>query len=88
MVGLAILTTVGYGDVTAITATDRVMGGFATIIGVGMFALLAARIAGLAGMLGPRTARPARWWCARASMPTVCISWSTAPWRLSLFPSR
>jgi voltage-gated potassium channel len=43
--GLATLTTVGYGDVTPITAVGRVMGGFVTIIGVGMFALPAAILA-------------------------------------------
>jgi voltage-gated potassium channel len=90
--GLATLTTVGYGDVTPVTAVGRIMGGFVTIIGVGMFALPAAilasgytrefrrrgfvetwdlvaevplfselpaaRIADLAAMLKPRTARP------------------------------
>jgi voltage-gated potassium channel len=43
--GLATLTTVGYGDVTPVTAVGRVMGGFVTIIGVGMFALPAAILA-------------------------------------------
>jgi voltage-gated potassium channel len=90
--GLATLTTVGYGDVTPITMVGRILGGFVTIIGVGMFALPAAilasgytrefrrrgfvetwdlvaevplfselpaaRIADLAAMLKPRTAKP------------------------------
>lgn len=43
--GLATLTTVGYGDVTPITLIGRVMGGFVTIVGVGMFALPAAILA-------------------------------------------
>jgi voltage-gated potassium channel len=43
--GLATLTTVGYGDVTPITLIGRIMGGFVTIIGVGMFALPAAILA-------------------------------------------
>jgi len=43
--GLATLTTVGYGDVTPVTAIGRIMGGFVTIIGVGMFALPAAILA-------------------------------------------
>ena len=43
--GLATLTTVGYGDVTPITAVGRILGGFVTIIGVGMFALPAAILA-------------------------------------------
>lgn len=43
--GLATLTTVGYGDVTPVTAVGRVLGGFVTIIGVGMFALPAAILA-------------------------------------------
>ncbi len=43
--GLATLTTVGYGDVTPVTAMGRILGGFVTIIGVGMFALPAAILA-------------------------------------------
>lgn len=43
--GLATLTTVGYGDIAPITAVGRLMGGFVTIIGVGMFALPAAILA-------------------------------------------
>ena len=43
--GLATLTTVGYGDVTPVTPVGRIMGGFVTIIGVGMFALPAAILA-------------------------------------------
>jgi voltage-gated potassium channel len=36
---MAALTTVGYGDVTPVTALGRVVGGFVTVLGVGMFAL-------------------------------------------------
>lgn len=37
--GLATLTTVGYGDVTPITAYGRIFGAFIMVLGVGMFAL-------------------------------------------------
>ncbi len=37
--GLATLTTVGYGDVTPVTAGGRVFGALIMILGVGMFAL-------------------------------------------------
>jgi len=37
--GLATLTTVGYGDVTPVTAYGRIFGAFIMILGVGMFAL-------------------------------------------------
>ncbi len=43
--GLATLTTVGYGDVTPITALGRLFGGIVTILGVGMFALPAGILA-------------------------------------------
>jgi len=37
--GLATLTTVGYGDVTPITAGGKIFGAFIMILGIGMFAL-------------------------------------------------
>jgi len=43
--GLATLTTVGYGDVTPISATGKVFGGFIMILGIGMFALPAGILA-------------------------------------------
>ncbi len=36
---MAALTTVGYGDVTPITPLGRIVGGFVTLLGMGMFAL-------------------------------------------------
>jgi voltage-gated potassium channel len=36
---MAALTTVGYGDVTPVTPLGRVLGGFVTLLGMGMFAL-------------------------------------------------
>lgn len=42
---VATLTTVGYGDVTPITAAGKVFGAFVTIIGIGMAALPAGIIA-------------------------------------------
>ncbi|MGF1477221.1 MAG: cyclic nucleotide-gated ion channel [Geminicoccaceae bacterium] len=40
--GVATLTTVGYGDVIPVTALGRLMGGLASMLGIGMFALPAA----------------------------------------------
>lgn len=37
--GLATLTTVGYGDVTPVTAAGKIFGAFIMILGIGMFAL-------------------------------------------------
>ncbi|MCB1970126.1 MAG: ion transporter [Geminicoccaceae bacterium] len=49
------LTTVGYGDVTPITAAGKVFGAFATVIGVGMAAMPAGILAsGLADHLHRR----------------------------------
>ena len=42
---LVTLTTVGYGDVTPITVLGKVLGGFVTILGLGMYALPAAILA-------------------------------------------
>ncbi len=42
---LVTLTTVGYGDVTPITVLGKVLGGFVTILGLGMFARPAAILA-------------------------------------------
>lgn len=44
--GVATLTTVGYGDVTPITPLGKVLGGMVALMGVGMFALPAAILAG------------------------------------------
>ena len=43
--GLATLTTVGYGDVTPVTAVGKVFGAFIMVLGVGMFALPAGILA-------------------------------------------
>lgn len=43
--GIATLTTVGYGDVTPITGLGKVLGGFITILGVGLVALPAGIVA-------------------------------------------
>ncbi len=49
---MATLTTVGYGDVTPITATGKVFGGLVAVIGIGMAALPAGILAsGLADQL-------------------------------------
>lgn len=37
--GIATLTTVGYGDVTPLTALGKLFGGLVTLLGIGMFAL-------------------------------------------------
>ena len=42
---LVTLTTVGYGDVTPVTMLGKVLGGFVTILGLGMYALPAAILA-------------------------------------------
>ena len=42
---LVTLTTVGYGDVTPVTVLGKVLGGFVTIMGLGMYALPAAILA-------------------------------------------
>jgi len=42
---LVTLTTVGYGDVTPITPLGKVLGGFVTILGLGMYALPAGILA-------------------------------------------
>ncbi|MDA0230594.1 MAG: cyclic nucleotide-gated ion channel [Proteobacteria bacterium] len=42
---LVTLTTVGYGDVTPVTILGKVLGGFVTILGLGMYALPAAILA-------------------------------------------
>ena len=42
---LVTLTTVGYGDVTPITSLGKVLGGFVTILGLGMYALPAGILA-------------------------------------------
>ena len=42
---LVTLTTVGYGDVTPITVLGKILGGFVTILGLGMYALPAAILA-------------------------------------------
>ncbi len=42
---LVTLTTVGYGDVTPVTVGGKVLGGFVTILGLGMYALPAAILA-------------------------------------------
>lgn len=42
---MATLTTVGYGDVTPITAVGRIFGGLVTVVGVGMAALPAGILA-------------------------------------------
>lgn len=44
--GVATLTTVGYGDVTPVTALGKMLGGMVALIGVGMFALPAGILAG------------------------------------------
>lgn len=52
---LVTLTTVGYGDVTPVTAVGRIFGGIVTVLGVGMAALPAGIIAsGLADHLHRR----------------------------------
>ena len=43
--GVVTLATVGYGDVVPITGLGRVIGGFAVLLGLGMFALPAAILA-------------------------------------------
>lgn len=43
--GLATLTTVGYGDITPVTAVGKVFGAFIMVLGVGMFALPAGILA-------------------------------------------
>lgn len=43
--GLATLTTVGYGDVTPISAAGKVFGAFIMVLGIGMFALPAGILA-------------------------------------------
>ena len=43
---MAALTTVGYGDVTPITTLGRVIGGFVTLLGIGVIALPTAILAG------------------------------------------
>ncbi|MFN3261927.1 MAG: ion transporter [Pikeienuella sp.] len=43
---IATLTTVGYGDVTPVTAAGKVFGGFVTAIGIGIAALPAGILAG------------------------------------------
>jgi len=42
---LVTLTTVGYGDITPVTILGKVLGGFVTILGLGMYALPAAILA-------------------------------------------
>jgi len=42
---LVTLTTVGYGDVTPITVLGKILGGFVTVLGLGMYALPAAILA-------------------------------------------
>ena len=42
---LVTLTTVGYGDVTPVTVLGKVLGGFVTILGLGMYALPAGILA-------------------------------------------
>ncbi|MBT3629083.1 MAG: ion transporter, partial [Rhodospirillaceae bacterium] len=42
---LVTLTTVGYGDVTPVTVLGKILGGFVTILGLGMYALPAAILA-------------------------------------------
>lgn len=37
--GIITLTTIGYGDMTPVTAGGRVFGGFIAVLGIGMFAL-------------------------------------------------
>lgn len=43
--GITTLTTVGYGDVVPLTAFGKVLGGFISILGVGLFALPAGILA-------------------------------------------
>jgi len=43
--GLATLTTVGYGDVTPVSAAGKVFGGFIMVLGIGMFAMPAGILA-------------------------------------------
>ena len=43
--GIATLTTVGYGDIYAITAMGKVMAGLMAVLGVGLFALPAGIVA-------------------------------------------
>lgn len=43
--GMATLTTVGYGDVTPVTAAGKLLGGVIALLGVGMFALPAGILA-------------------------------------------
>jgi voltage-gated potassium channel len=52
---LVTLTTVGYGDVTPVTDLGKIIGGFVTILGLGMYALPAAILAsGFMQELGKR----------------------------------
>lgn len=37
--GMATLTTVGYGDVYPVTGIGKILGGFISLLGIGMFAL-------------------------------------------------
>lgn len=43
---MATLTTVGYGDIAPVTALGRFVGGFVMLLGIGMFTLPAAILAG------------------------------------------
>ncbi len=52
---LVTLTTVGYGDVTPVTVLGKILGGFVTVLGLGMYALPAAILAsGFMQELGKR----------------------------------
>lgn len=43
--GVVTMTTVGYGDVTPVTQTGRLLGGFVAFLGIGLFALPASILA-------------------------------------------